>query len=136
MRDAGTQAIVSSTAPVTISGTSESLAVRGLDQFGNVLTTQPTFTWSTGTLPAGASRPTITASGANATAAFSRGRQLRAERAGNRRRRYGDGRGSVVVTPVLSSVTLTAMASSVTVGAATTQLTVNQFLDQFHNRGT
>ena len=60
LSDGGTQAVISPTAPATINGTSESLVAQGLDQFGNVLTAQPSFVWSTGTVPSGAPPPGFT----------------------------------------------------------------------------
>src|SRR5208283_7911 len=90
--------------------------------------------WSTSTLPSGAPRPIITASGANATAVFGVAGSYGLSVQGTASGVSVIAAAPIVVNPVLSFVTLTtAAANSVAVNAATTQLTVNQFLDQFHN---
>jgi len=45
---------------------------RGWTQFGRVLNSQPSFTWSVATVPSGAKTPTLSARGATATAIFSK----------------------------------------------------------------
>ena len=64
--------VVSASSPLTVSGVSQTLAAQGLDQFGNALATTPAFTWSITTIPSGAARPAISASGGNATLTFSK----------------------------------------------------------------
>ena len=54
LSDGSTKAVISPTAPDTVTGSTEPLVAQGLDQFGNVLTSQPAFTWSTTTVPSGA----------------------------------------------------------------------------------
>jgi hypothetical protein len=55
---------------VAVSALSQSVTAQGLDQFGNVLASQPTFTWSLGTVPSGAAKPTLTTRGSSATITF------------------------------------------------------------------
>lgn len=62
--------VLSATTSLGVSGTSQQLVVIGLDQFGQAMTTQPTFSWSTVTAPSN-SAPTFAQSDANTTVSFS-----------------------------------------------------------------
>jgi hypothetical protein len=61
---------VSPTTALKVLGTSQALVVQAFDQFGNALATSPAFTWSSTSLPSGASAPVITANGGAASVAF------------------------------------------------------------------
>ncbi len=65
-------AVVAAGSTLSVSGTSQSIAAQGLDQFGNILATQPTFTWSFNSLPAGATAPGLQTRGGVATVTFSK----------------------------------------------------------------
>ncbi len=56
VKTAGGQ-VVSPTAALTVSATSQALLAQELDQFGNAMAVQPAFTWSTTAVPAGRRRP-------------------------------------------------------------------------------
>ncbi len=57
---------------LAVSGTSQSITAQGLDQFGNLLATQPTFTWSFNSLPSGVAAPGLQTRGGAATVTFSK----------------------------------------------------------------
>ena len=44
---------MSSGSSATVTGTSQTMAACGLDQFGNAMPTQPSFAWSTTVVPPG-----------------------------------------------------------------------------------
>ncbi|HEV3344229.1 MAG TPA: LEPR-XLL domain-containing protein, partial [Pirellulales bacterium] len=115
---------------VNVTGTSQVLAAQGLDQFGHLLATQPTFQWSAATTPSGASAPTFATSGANATVTFGMAGAygLKVAAAGN----------SSVSTAISVTVSQTATSISVTPGTASLaegakQQFTAKVLDQFHN---
>ena len=55
---------------LSVSGVSQSLVLRGFDQFGNALAVPPAFTWSTLSWPSGASVPGYATSGGTTTITF------------------------------------------------------------------
>ncbi len=60
--------LFTSGAAAVVAGTTVQLAAEGLDQFGNVLSSTLTYTWSATTLPSGARSPSFSASGSSAAA--------------------------------------------------------------------
>ena len=62
---------VTPSSPVTTGDTRQGLTIRGLDQFGVALNTQPTVNWTTASAPAGGTA-TLTSEGTAVTAAFTR----------------------------------------------------------------
>jgi hypothetical protein len=133
LSDGSTQAVICPTTRVAVSATSESLVAQGLDQFGNALTTQPTFTWSTATVPRGAARPGFTSSGAATTVIFGQAGTYGLTVKGTLNGVSATGSAMVVVNPVPTFMSLTTVGNWVEVQGATAQLSVSQFLDQFRN---
>jgi hypothetical protein len=62
--------VVSRGGTLSVLSTSQALVAQGLDQFGNVLPTQPAFTWSTTSLPVNVSAPTFATSNGVTTIGF------------------------------------------------------------------
>jgi hypothetical protein len=132
LSDANTHTVLGATTAFAVNGVSESIAAQGLDQFGNVMSTQPALTWSATTLPSGVSQPTFSTSSGNATITFAK--------AGTYGITVKETSGGVslsdsatlLVNPVLSSITF-ASGNSMVVNGTSVQLTVSQFLDQFNN---
>ncbi len=62
---------LSNNGTLTVTGTSQQVTVRGLDQWGNVMSQQPSFAWAVQTSPVGAT-PKITTVSNTATITFSR----------------------------------------------------------------
>jgi hypothetical protein len=62
--------VINPSSILVVSSTSQALVAQGLDQFGIALATQPTFTWSTTTIPSSAPTPVLTARGGNVTITF------------------------------------------------------------------
>ena len=68
---AGTaKTLVNPNTPLNVTGTSESLSAVAVDQFGNAIANQPTFTWSPSSYPNGA-MPSLSTSGSTRTVTFS-----------------------------------------------------------------
>ncbi len=125
-------AIGSSTLKVT--GSSEALSAIGYDQFGNALTTLPSFTWAT-TNASGGAAPTMTGkSGGNVTLNFSRaGNYTESVSANAASGAKVSSLVSMNVGAAASSFTVTVVGGSLTVTGTSAQFTVSQFYDQFHN---
>jgi hypothetical protein len=125
----GKVAVGSNTLKVT--GTSESLTAVALDQFGNPLSGQPSFSWSATTEPSGAA-PTTVASNGNVTINFNKaGTYTETASATVNGVRLSTATSiSVVAVPSTFTVTL---AGSSTVTGTSAKYTVSQFYDQFHN---
>jgi len=125
--------VVSPGSPLVVSGVSQAFVARGLDQFGNALATQPTFTWSTTTTPSNAPQPVLTAKGANATLKFGKagayGLSVQAKATGGA---SVVGSVSMTVSQVLSAVK-NAPTAPVYVSGTSLQPAIPTFLDQFGN---
>ena len=129
--NASTKTVVSSNTPVTISGTSEALAVQGLDQFGNVLTTQPTLTWSATTVPSGAQQPGFSINGKTVTVTFHKaGNYLLLATANDGEGHTATASQTVIVDQAATGIGSGA-AATVTVNATSQQFTDPAVLDQF-----
>jgi hypothetical protein len=129
LTNASTHTAISTTTPVAISGTSESVVAQGYDQFGNVLATQPTFTWSTTTLPSGAAAPTFSTSGTTTTATFHKAGSYTLKTAAGGTVSLST---STTVSPVATSIAA-GSPTSVTVNGASQQFSDPAVLDQFGN---
>src|SRR5208283_3277534 len=57
-----TKAVLNPSSSLTVTGTSQTLMATALDQFGNVLTNQPSFTWASTAYPSGG-KPSLSGSG-------------------------------------------------------------------------
>ena len=64
-----TKVLVNPSTPLKVTGTSQTLTAMALDQFGNALAIQPSFTWASTSYPSGA-KPSFTGSGSTETVAF------------------------------------------------------------------
>ena len=64
--------VVSPGSTLAVPGASQAFVAQDLDQFGNVLATQPTFTWSATTIPPVRRGQVLTAKGAAATVTFAK----------------------------------------------------------------
>ena len=67
--DNATGQFISPGSTMFVPGTSQVLVAEGLDQFGNVMATQPAYTWSV-MVPSGSLQPSIATSGTRATLTF------------------------------------------------------------------
>ena len=114
-----------------MAGTSQSLVAQGLDQFGNVLATQPTFTWSIATTPTGAPQPSLAATGATATVTFAKigTYGLKVQTAGTT---VIVANVSLNVTPAVAAVRNVSTAT-VSVSGTSLQPALPTFVDQFGN---
>ena len=126
--------VLNSATSLQVLAVSQSLVAQGLDQFGNALATQPTFKWSTSTVPSGAPTPTLSASGATETFTFGKiGSYVESV--------TGTAAGGVSITSKAtllvvakpSYITVTQVGGTSPVTGTTAQFTVSQFQDQFHN---
>ncbi len=127
-------AVVSSTTSLQVSAVSQSLLAQGLDQFGNVLATQPAFKWSTSTVPSGAPTPTSAPAGAPKTSHSARsGLTASPSRLLPRAARRSRAKATLLVVAKPSYITVTQVGGASTVTGTTAQFSVSQFQDQFHN---
>ena len=130
----GAKVLVNPSTPLKVTGTSQTLSAVALDQFGNALAIQPSFTWAATSYPSGA-MPSFTPAAARKPSPSPRPartaspfRPAAQRRAGDRprptiaRRRPADG-----LSPSARS------AATRPVRGTSVQFTVSQFLDQFHN---
>ncbi|HWB13563.1 MAG TPA: C2 family cysteine protease [Pirellulales bacterium] len=128
-----THQTVSPTTPFKVLDTSQSLAVQGLDQFGNALTTQPTFTWSSTAVPSGGAAPTIAANGAAATVTFgglgSYGLSVQATSGST----SVSSSFTLQVAAKPTSFSVSQVGGSTPVTGTTAQFNVGGFVDQFNN---
>ena len=101
-----------------------------LDQFGNPMATQPSYTWSATTLPSGAQAPTFSTSGTTTTVVFSKAGSygLKAYVGGASNLTFSI---TATVNQTLSSIAVSPSSTSIQMGA--TQQFTAQELDQFHN---
>jgi hypothetical protein len=114
-----------------VAGTSQSLVAQGLDQFGNVLATQPGFTWSVTTVPTGATQPSLATTGTTATVTFAKigTYGLKVQTTGT----------TVIATSISLNVTAAVSGvrnvstATVSVSGTTLQPALPTFVDQFGN---
>ena len=120
-----------SASQVVIAGTSTQFAVEGLDQFGNLLTTQPAITWTTTMLPSGATAPTYSTSGQTTTITFSHaGTYALTARMVDSGGYVATRAETVIVNPTLTTIAVSPGTASLS--TSTTQQFTAQGLDQFH----
>jgi hypothetical protein len=132
IKTAGGQ-LLSPGSSLVVPGVSQALVASGLDQFGNAMAVQPSFTWSTATVPAGASQPTLAAGGGGVTVAFHNvgtyGLAVKARTAAG-----VSVAASVlmVVTPQPGRATVASIGSTAEIAGKTVQFSASQ-VDQFGN---
>jgi hypothetical protein len=125
-------AIVSPSASLQVAGVSQSLVAQGLDQFGNALATQPVFTWSTSSVPSGATTPGLSGSGASATFTFGKIGSFGESVLGTAGAIKITDKASLLVVATPSYITVTQVGGSTQITSATAQFSASQLLDQFH----
>jgi hypothetical protein len=117
---------------LSVSGTSQTIAAQGLDQFGYALSTSPTFRWSTVAAPSGAPAPRLTTNGAVAMASFGKAGaysfMVQAQAGGVSLIRYAP----MSVTQVVSAVK-NVSTTPVNAYGVNQLLTLPTFVDQFAN---
>ncbi len=128
--------VAAGSSTLKVTGSSEALAAVAVDQFGNALATQPSFTWNTTAEPSGAA-PTISGTGGNVTVNFTKvGSYTESVSATVGGVKLTSAAAiSVVAEPSSFVVTMAggAPSGSSTVTGKSCQFTVSQFYDQFHN---
>ena len=91
------KALVNPNTPLKVTGTSQTLTAMALDQFGNALAIQPSFTWLPPRIRAAPCRCSPPAAHRNRH--LHQGRHVRRQRFGQWQRRAGDGLGHISSSP-------------------------------------
>ena len=120
--------VVASSSTLEALGVSQLLVAQGLDQFGNVMATQPTLAWSTTSLPLNAAAPTFTTSNGVTKVTFAMAGRYSLAVGGSNASSVSSVI-SVNVDQTLTSIVLSPNAPSVYQGAA--QQFTAKALDQF-----
>ena len=116
----GSKALVNPSTPLKVTGTSQTLVAMAVDQFGNAMATQPTFTWSATAYPSGA-KPSFTSGGGTETVTFSKAGSYGVNVSARRQRRSGLGLGQILVVAEPTTFTVSQVGGNAVITGTSAQ---------------
>lgn len=125
-------AVASTTSPLNVTTTSQTLTAQALDQFGNVLAVQPTFKWSTSSLPGSAPTPSLSVSGSSAAFTYGKAGSYTESVQATTSGVSHSAQAAINVISTPTYITVSRVGSTSSVAGTTAQFTVSGFQDQFH----
>ena len=128
----GANVLVNSNSLLDVTGTSQTLRAVALDQFGNQLATQPSFSWSPTLYPAGA-KPSLAGSGNTETLTFGKAGSYGVSVSASGNGGQAATSAAILVLAEPTYIAVDQVGGSAVVSGTSAQFTVSQFQDQFHN---
>ena len=128
----GANVLVNSNSLLDVTGTSQTLRAVALDQFGNQLATQPSFSWSPTLYPAGA-KPSLAGSGNTETLTFGKAGSYGVSVSASGNGGQAATSAAILVLAEPTYIAVNQVGGSAVVSGTSAQFTVSQFQDQFHN---